>query len=84
MIQAFLECATNNINNASKGNIENATATNEDFVIKILADVKQFISGLKNYLLKTGEGSFLKFVDEERRKVERSPIILIFHVESTM
>ena len=40
----------------------------------VTRNVRQFMTGLKNYLTRSGEGSLWKIVDEERKKVGPVPI----------
>ena len=35
----------------------------------VMRNMRQFMSGIKNYLLRQGEGSLLAVIDEEREKV---------------
>ena len=52
----------------SSGNsIEDNVNTSETF--EVMKNVRQFISGVKNYLIKTGEGDLHNIMQEERSKV---------------
>ena len=60
--------------NQSKNNVERTcNSTEETFntseTFEVMKNVRQFISGVKNYLIKTGEGDLHHIMQEERSKV---------------
>ena len=60
--------------NQPKNNVEiTCNSTEESFNIsetfEVMKNVRQFISGVKNYLIKTGEGDLHHIMQEERSKV---------------
>ena len=52
---------------SSCNSIEDNVNTSETF--EVMKNVRQFISGVKNYLIKTGEGDLHNIMQEERSKV---------------
>ena len=57
-----------------RNNIESTYNTIEDSIpnsetFEVMKNVRQFISGVKNYLIKTGEGELHNIMQEERSKV---------------
>ena len=60
--------------NQYRNNVESTYDTNEDNIpnsetFEVMKNVRQFISGVKNYLIKTGEGNLHNIMQEERSKV---------------
>ena len=60
--------------NQPKNNVEiTCNSTEESFnsseTFEVMKNVRQFISGVKNYLIKTGEGDLHHIMQEERSKV---------------
>ena len=60
--------------NQYRNNVESTYETNEDNIpnsetFEVMKNVRQFISGVKNYLIKTGEGNLHNIMQEERSKV---------------
>ena len=55
--------------NENKTNLVNG---NDDTngTVEVMKNVRQFISGVKNYLIKTGEGDLHTIMQEERSKVK--------------
>ena len=45
-------------------------------MIEVMKNVRQFISGVKNYLIKTGEGELHNIMQEERSKVKTYTIFI--------
>ena len=49
----------------------------------VMRNTRQFVNGMKNYLVKHGEGDFHRVVDNERDKVRtRAPVTAISGVGS--
>ena len=60
--------------NQYRNNVGSTYDTNEDNIpnsetFEVMKNVRQFISGVKNYLIKTGEGNLHNIMQEERSKV---------------
>ena len=55
-------------NENKNGLVEDNGDTNG--MVEVMKNVRQFISGVKNYLIKTGEGDLHTIVQEERSKVK--------------
>lgn len=51
---------------------------------KLLLQIRQFMSGIKNYLLKHGEGRFENLVQEERGKVNIKTLQLYWRILSVI
>ena len=68
MIDNFISCTLLSIESANVRQIQ-LRATSNPQIVRVFKNIKQFLSGAKNYLVKTGEGSFHKLVQEEREKV---------------
>ena len=64
----------NKIVNTVRNDVESSLSSCEDSfntseTIEVMKNVRQFISGVKNYLIKTGEGELHNIMQEERSKV---------------
>ena len=66
----------------TKGNKYNAIPEDRSYtceMIEVMKNVRQFISGVKNYLIKTGEGDLHNIMQEERSKVKTYTIFIHSH-----
>ena len=73
--------------NQYRNNVESTYDTNEDNIpnsetFEVMKNVRQFISGVKNYLIKTGEGNLHNIMQEERSKVYALFYISLSYVEN--
>lgn len=71
MIDNFISCTLLSIESANvrQMQLRAASATSNPQIVRVFKNIKQFLSGAKNYLVKTGEGSFHQLVQDEREKV---------------
>ena len=71
------------VETARKGYEENETNSFNDKsytcgMFEVIKNVRQFISGVKNYLIKTGEGDLHTIMQEERSKVSFTLISFLY------
>ena len=82
MIDNFISCTLLSIETAEINRPLNNKSIGRPpiHIVRVFKNVKQFLSGAKNYLVKTGEGDFFKLVEEEKAKVT----ILTFQKEDRL
>ena len=82
MIDNFISCTLLSIETAEINRPLNIKSIGRPpiHIVRVFKNVKQFLSGAKNYLVKTGEGDFFKLVEEEKAKVT----ILTFQKEDRL